>query len=132
MLSRSRVSRVEAPELRLAGAAHAGDGAAQVLAQPAHAPARAGPEGDAPEHRGAGQGGRFLGERIRRRRLACIGIESPAREQPTQPATQRGQEAPHLLVGRRRGRVKLERALPGFGEDSIQRQGVELFSLPGV
>ena len=99
----------------------AGDGAAQVLAQPAHAPARAGPERDGPEHRGtghAGQGGRFLGDRIRRSGLAGIGIESPARQQPTQAAIRRGQEAAHLLVGGRRGRVKLERAVSGFGEDS--------------
>ncbi len=97
---------VEAVQLDLAGAARGGDGAARVLAQPAHAPARAGSERDSPEHRGAGhagQGGRFLGERIRRSGLAGMGIESAARQEPTQAATHRGQEVAHLLVGGRRG-----------------------------
>jgi len=81
---------------------HGGDrrGVAEELAPVLHGPVR-----------GEQRGGALV--------TAHDDFESPARQQPTQAAIHRGQEAAHLRVGGRRGRVKLERAVPGFGEDSI-------------
>ena len=119
--------KVKALEVCLARRAGRDPGGVGLAAEPEHAGAGARPERDSSLDRGAadaGERGRLLGERVDIG--GVIHLEPPARKQAAHAAVDRGEQPGHLLVARRLGRVKLERAIGALGEDAVQKEGVEM------
>jgi hypothetical protein len=67
-----------------------------------------------------------VGERIRGRHALVLGLQASALEQPPHARADRGEQPGDVLVTGRRGRVEVEDARFGLGEDLVEHEGVEM------
>jgi hypothetical protein len=112
--------QVEAVEVGVAWAASGEMPEVRLVAKAADAGAGAGAEGDATLDGGIDETrkeGRGLGEGIGGH-AAFVRLEPVAPEQPPDPGADRGEDVGHVVVARRRGRVKGEPSWPRLGEDA--------------
>ena len=119
---------IEAIELGLTWAAGGAVTEIRLTAEAADAGTGAGAEGDAALDGGAGeagQDGRGVGERVRRRRVVG-GLEVPAGEQPPHAGTDGGEDVRHVLVAREGCRVKGEVSGSSLAEGAVEHERVEV------